>query len=103
MNMDLPRHIDNRATIMSSPPAEQEDNRVLTCTRKQLYSQTQNATGAQYDRAGNLIDDADAEIERFEEILRQIEELQTEFEKVRRIGEIVKHYRSRVEALDRRI
>ncbi|KIW09411.1 uncharacterized protein PV09_00301 [Verruconis gallopava] len=68
-----------------------------------LYSQTQNATGAQYDRAGRLIEDADAAIERFEEILRQIEELQNEFEKVRRIGEIVKQYRARVEALDRRI
>jgi hypothetical protein len=46
---------------------------------------------------------ADAEIERFHEILRQIDELQTEFDKVRRIGEIVKGYRARVEALDRRV
>ena len=35
--------------------------------------------------------------------MQQIEELQNEFEKVRRIGEIVKQYRARVEALDRRI
>jgi len=46
---------------------------------------------------------ADAEIARFQEILRQIEELRTEFDKIRRIGEIVKAYRARVEALDRRI
>jgi hypothetical protein len=46
---------------------------------------------------------ADAEIARFHEILRQIDELQTEFDKVRRIGEIVKAYRARVEALDRRV
>ena len=46
---------------------------------------------------------ADVEIARFREILRQIDELQMEFDKVRRIGEIVKGFRARVEALDRRI
>jgi hypothetical protein len=70
---------------------------------KQLYQQTQVATQTQYDRAGNAIEMADAEIARFQEIVRQIEELQTEFAKIRRIGEIVKAYRARVEALDRRI
>jgi hypothetical protein len=38
-----------------------------------------------------------------QEILRQIEELQNEFQKIRRIGEIVKAFRARVEALDRRV
>jgi len=46
---------------------------------------------------------ADAEIERYHEILRQIDELQTEFTKVQRIGEIVKGIKARVDALDRRI
>ena len=46
---------------------------------------------------------ADAEIERFHDILRQIDELQNEFAKIKRIGEIVKGYRARVEALDRRV
>jgi len=68
-----------------------------------LYQQTQTATQVQHDRAGNVIEMADAEIARFHEILRQIDELQTEFDKVRRIGEIVKGFRARVEALDRRI
>ena len=78
----------------------------LTVTNKmpkQLYQQTQVATQTQYDRAGNAIEMADAEIARFQEIVRQIEELQTEFAKIRRIGEIVKAYRARVEALERRI
>lgn len=57
----------------------------------------------QYDRAGNVISNADAQIARFHEILRQIDELQVEFDKIRRIGEIVKAYRRRVEALDRRV
>ena len=46
---------------------------------------------------------ADAEIARFKQILRQIDELETEFDKVRRIGEIVKGFRARVAALDKRV
>lgn len=57
----------------------------------------------QYDRAGNAIQMADQEIARFRAILREIDELQTEFDKVRRIGEIVKGFKSRVDRLDRRI
>ncbi|KAK8216306.1 hypothetical protein HDK77DRAFT_186459 [Phyllosticta capitalensis] len=68
-----------------------------------LNEQTQSATAMQYDRAGRLIQDADAQIARFHEILRQIDELQTEFEKIRHIGQIVKQYRARVEQLDRRV
>lgn len=57
----------------------------------------------QYDRAGNAIQMADQEIARFRAILREIDELQVEFDKVRRIGEIVKGFKSRVDRLDRRI
>jgi hypothetical protein len=46
---------------------------------------------------------ADAEIARFHAILREIDELQVEFDKVRRIGEIVKGFKSRVDRLNRRI
>ncbi|KAI4632528.1 uncharacterized protein J4E87_002001 [Alternaria ethzedia] len=56
-----------------------------------------------YDRAGNAMQMADAEIARFRAILREIDELQVEFDKVRRIGEIVKGFKSRVDRLDRRI
>ncbi|TLD23461.1 hypothetical protein E2P81_ATG08805 [Venturia nashicola] len=68
-----------------------------------LYQQTQHATTQQYDRAGNAIEMADAEIARFHDILRQIDELQTEFAKIKRIGDIVKAFRARVEALDRQV
>ncbi|OCK89985.1 uncharacterized protein K441DRAFT_581645 [Cenococcum geophilum 1.58] len=68
-----------------------------------LTTQTQTATQIQYDRAGNAIQMADTEIARFREILKQIDELQVEFDKVRRIGEIVKGFRARVEHLERRI
>lgn len=46
---------------------------------------------------------ADAEIARFRGILRQIDELETEFDKVRHIRDIVKGFRSRVEGLEKRI
>jgi hypothetical protein len=69
----------------------------------QLTQQTQTATQVQYDRAGNAMQMADAEIARFHAILREIDELQVEFDKVRRIGEIVKGFKSRVDRLDRRI
>jgi hypothetical protein len=68
----------------------------------QLTQQTQTATQIQYDRAGNAMQMADAEIARFRSILREIDELQIEFDKVRRIGEIVKGFKARVDYLDRR-
>jgi hypothetical protein len=58
---------------------------------------------AQYDRAGNAIQMADAEIARFRAILRNIDELELEFEKIKRIREIVRGFRARVEALERRM
>jgi len=69
----------------------------------QLYQQTQLATTTPYDRAGNIVPVADAETARFREIVRQIEELQTEFDEIRRIGEIVKAYHALVGARDGRI
>ncbi|KAJ4319645.1 hypothetical protein N0V94_003787 [Neodidymelliopsis sp. IMI 364377] len=68
-----------------------------------LTQQTQTATQVQYDRAGNAMQMADAEIARFRSILREIDELQVEFDKVRRIGEIVKGFKARVDYLDRRL
>ncbi|KAK7189243.1 hypothetical protein DPSP01_005368 [Paraphaeosphaeria sporulosa] len=68
-----------------------------------LNQQTQTATTLQSTRAGAAIQNADAEIARFRAILREIDELQVEFDKVRRIGEIVKGFRARVQHLERRI
>lgn len=56
----------------------------------------------QHDRAGNAIQNADAEIARFRAILRELDELQVEFDKVRRIGDIVKGFKARVQHLERR-
>jgi len=78
------------------------DGVVAIFCAQQLYQQSEAATQLQYDRAGNAMAVADAEIARMHEILRQIDELQNEFEKIRRIGDIVKAFRARVEHLDRR-
>ena len=49
------------------------------------------------------IREADREIDRMRELLGQIDELEVEFDKVRRIRDIVKGFRGRVEGLERRI
>lgn len=46
---------------------------------------------------------ADEQIVRFQQIIQQIDELQTEWNKLKRIGEIVKAMKERVEELDRRL
>ncbi|KAI9839712.1 MAG: hypothetical protein M1837_002059 [Sclerophora amabilis] len=68
-----------------------------------LSQQTQISVQAQSSSAHNAMGMADAEIARFHEILRQIDELEREFDKVRHIRDIVKGFRRRVETLDRRI
>jgi len=46
---------------------------------------------------------ADAEIARFRAILHRIDELETEFDKIRRIRDIVRSFRARVEQMERRL
>lgn len=66
-----------------------------------LSEQAQMFTQVQYDRAGNIIDGADAEIARYTELLRQLDELEVDFDRIAHIKEIVKGYKSRVEDLER--
>ncbi|KAI9752445.1 MAG: hypothetical protein M4579_005620 [Chaenotheca gracillima] len=68
-----------------------------------LSHQTQISIQAQSSSAHNAMSMADAEIARFHEILRQIDELEREFDKVRHIRDIVKGFRGRVESIDRRL
>lgn len=50
-----------------------------------------------------MVDHATIEIETLRDILRQCDELQNEFLKIKRIGEIVKGFRIRVDSLEKRI
>ncbi|KAI4152390.1 MAG: hypothetical protein LQ340_002932 [Diploschistes diacapsis] len=64
-----------------------------------LTAQTSRATTAQSRSVASSIAAADAEIARFKDILRQIDDLETEFDKVKHIRDIVKAYRARVEGV----
>lgn len=70
---------------------------------EQLQRATDLATQAQQSRTSDSLAAADAEIARFRALLRQIDELENEFEKIKRIREIVRGFRARVEAMERRI
>ncbi|CAF9906815.1 MAG: hypothetical protein GOMPHAMPRED_004939 [Gomphillus americanus] len=64
-----------------------------------LALQTTQSATSQSMRAANSIANADTEIARFKKIMREIDELETEFDKVRHIRDIVKLQRSRVESI----
>lgn len=68
-----------------------------------LSEQAQMFTQVQYDRAGNIIDGADTEIARYTEILRQLDELEVDFDRISHIKDIVKGYRQRVERMEREL
>lgn len=68
-----------------------------------LNRATELATAAQGARGADALAVADAEIARFRALLRQIDELEAEFEKIGRIREMVRGFRARVEAMERRV
>ncbi|GAP93210.1 putative zinc finger protein [Rosellinia necatrix] len=68
-----------------------------------LSEQSSIVTMQQYDRAGNLVDNADAEIARFQDIMSQIDELEVDFDRIAHIRDIVRDYRLRVEQLEREL
>jgi len=68
-----------------------------------LSDQSQIVAQQQYDRAGNAIAIADSEIARFHDILRQIDELELDFDRIRHIRDIVRGYRQRVEEMEREV
>jgi hypothetical protein len=65
-----------------------------------LSEQSQMVAQQQYDRAGNAIEIADSEIARFHDILRQIDELEVDFDRIKHIRDIVRSYRQRVEEME---
>lgn len=68
-----------------------------------LSEQSQMVAQQQYDTAGNAIAMADAEIARFHDILRQIDELEVDFDRIRHIRDIVRGFRQRVEEMERQV
>lgn len=70
---------------------------------KQLEEQMQLSIQNSYDRAGNVIHNADVEIARTRSILASIDELETEMAKIAHIRDIVKSFRGRIENYDSRL
>ena len=68
-----------------------------------LSEQSQIFTMAQFNHAGDLIGNADAEIQRYNDILTQLDELELDFDRIRHIKEIVRGYRARVESMEREL
>ncbi|KAJ5825302.1 hypothetical protein N7474_002440 [Penicillium riverlandense] len=68
-----------------------------------LEEQMQLSIQNTYDRAGNMIRNADAEIARTRSILASIDELDNELAKISHIRDIVKGFRGRIESLDHRL
>ncbi|RDW72599.1 uncharacterized protein DSM5745_07771 [Aspergillus mulundensis] len=68
-----------------------------------LEEQMQLSIQNTYDRAGNVIRNADAEIARARSILSSIDDLENELAKIGHIREIVRAYRGRIEGLDQRL
>jgi hypothetical protein len=69
----------------------------------QLEEATQRSVQASYDRAGNMIQNADAEIARMKRIMAEIDHLEGELEKVQHIRDVIRELRRRVDELDRRM
>jgi hypothetical protein len=68
-----------------------------------LSEQSQMVAQQQYDRAGNAIAMADSQIAHFHDILRQIDELEVDFDRIRHIRDIVRGYRQRVEEMEQEL
>ncbi|KAL9624795.1 MAG: hypothetical protein Q9160_001150 [Pyrenula sp. 1 TL-2023] len=69
----------------------------------QLQDQVTASQARSYDQYGNAIANADSEIRRMKAILQRMDDLDEEFDKIKRIRDIVKEYRSRVEGIDARL
>ncbi|KAI1941136.1 hypothetical protein LOZ66_001644 [Ophidiomyces ophidiicola] len=91
--------------LCAMPVASQsaDTNLEIDSDSLQLNEQSELSIQNTYDKAGNVIADADAEIARVRRIIASIDELEMEFEKIKRIRDIVKGFRARVEALDHRL
>lgn len=57
----------------------------------------------QYDRAGNAIAMADAQIARLNSINAQLDELEDDFDRITRIKDVVRSFRQRVEQMEREL
>lgn len=68
-----------------------------------LSEQCEIVTATVYNEAGELIDNADAEIQRYNDIMAQMDELDLDFDRISQIREIVRGFRQRAVELEREL
>jgi hypothetical protein len=98
----LMRRIQDRIDVVSSLPRfvqRSSTNRPAL----QLQDATQNSVQASYDRAGNMIQNADAEIARMRRIIAEIDAVEAEFDKIKHIRDVIKRLRARVDEAESRL
>ena len=81
-------------------PREHKNWKLIIIANGQLSEEARLAAVVRYDTSDNPAQTADERIQRFKMILSEMDELQTELNKVRRIGEIVKNWKARIDAFD---
>lgn len=69
----------------------------------QLQDMTEESAAAGQAAAARSSEAADREIARMRECLRQIDELEAEFERVKRVRDVVKGLRGRIEGVKQRM
>ncbi|KAK4947927.1 hypothetical protein LTR10_013435 [Elasticomyces elasticus] len=81
------------------------DNVLRTIQRRiqQLEDATEQSVSSSSGRAQSAMHNADSEITRMRRILAEIDALEEEFAKIKRIRDKVKHYRNNVDALSERL
>ena len=76
---------------------------LFVLTLAKLNRATEISIDNQNNQARTAIQAADQEIARFRALMQQIDDLEMEFDKLKRIREIVRQYRARVEQMERRL
>ncbi|CAK7221222.1 hypothetical protein SBRCBS47491_004454 [Sporothrix bragantina] len=93
----------NHATLQALEAHFQRVMSHISSQMNYLSEQTQAATQMMYSETGELIVDADAEIQRFHKINQQLEELELDFDRIAHIHAIVRDIRQRLEEAEREL
>ena len=81
-------------------PRKYKNWKLIIIANGQLSEEARLAAVVRYDTSDTPAQTADERIRKFKMILSEMDELQAELNKVRRIGEIVKNWKARIEAFD---
>ena len=81
-------------------PRKYKNWKLIIIANGKLSEEARLAAVVRYDTGDTPAQIADERIQRFKMILSEMDELQAELNKVRRIGEMVKNWKARIDAFD---